>query len=111
MKLRSNRRSSLFPAKKGEPPKRIEREEIDKAPIGQMNQDIQQMVSNRVEFAQLIIKRKGELNKRTGRFEPVQGSVVFQIPDFFLFFDLEFSIKNKRNTIGVAVNHQGNGCN
>jgi len=71
-----------------------------------MNQDIDQMIPEDIQFAESIVKSKGEIDNIPGYQQSIKRQIVPNISDIQVLLNTWPIIKDKRGLIDVAVNNK-----
>jgi len=75
-----------------------------------MYQDIDQMISEDIQFAESMVKGKGEIDNIPGFQQSIKRQIVPNISDIQVLLNTWPIIKDKRGLIDVAVNNKNSKC-
>jgi len=79
---------------------------IDKKPVYDVDQDIDNVVTEDIQFPEFVIERKGDIYNSPRRQQIPNKQIVRQGSDLDIFFNPRLIIKNKWAAIDVAVDNK-----
>ena len=82
------------------------RQKIDKEPVYDVDQDINKMIAENIQFPEFVIERKSETNNGPGSQQTPKRRIVRQSSDRGVFFNSNPVIKYEWTLIGVVINNQ-----